>query len=323
MLRLMPRSPRTVARLLAAAATVLSAGCARKEVWFTPNLGSPDMVELFTKPEQWQQARGHIDVFKFYEAQVLSPDQLPCAGCSGNRLEPLAGAGAFARLRQWKIAIALEVGVLKQDWSCDVGYAAAIAEEAVQNVQARGGSVNALAMDEPLLGAEACGLSIDQRVEATAAFAQRLRGLNPGLRVGDIEPYPFYDPATLVSWLQLLRERNAGLAFLHLDVDRLHAARIGADVRGDIRGLKDRSESLGVPFGVIVWAEGASDADYYADALAWDGTVSGTMGQPEQLVFQSWAQSADGSQQVPRNLPEDAPFTHTHLVREGLKSFGN
>ena len=33
------------------------------EVWFTPNSGSVDMLNLFNNPEQWPTARAIIDVF--------------------------------------------------------------------------------------------------------------------------------------------------------------------------------------------------------------------------------------------------------------------
>jgi len=36
------------------------------QVWFTPNIASVDMLDLFSNPEQWTSARSQIDVFKFY-----------------------------------------------------------------------------------------------------------------------------------------------------------------------------------------------------------------------------------------------------------------
>src|ERR1700722_14210734 len=34
-------------------------------VWFAPDGASPDLLELFRRPELWSQARSQIDVFKF------------------------------------------------------------------------------------------------------------------------------------------------------------------------------------------------------------------------------------------------------------------
>jgi hypothetical protein len=33
------------------------------KVWFTPNIASVDMLDLFNNPEQWESARSKIDVF--------------------------------------------------------------------------------------------------------------------------------------------------------------------------------------------------------------------------------------------------------------------
>ncbi len=38
----------------------------QNQIWFTPNVGSVDMLDLFNNPEQWPTARSQVDVFKFY-----------------------------------------------------------------------------------------------------------------------------------------------------------------------------------------------------------------------------------------------------------------
>lgn len=79
----MPALGRVLAsRRICSALLALGLGaCApRRQVWFTPSIGSPDMVELFTRPEAWPKARGRIDVFKFYAAQVLD-DAVACPAC--------------------------------------------------------------------------------------------------------------------------------------------------------------------------------------------------------------------------------------------------
>ena len=40
------------------------------KVWYTPNIASVDMLDLFNQPEQWDSARSKVDVFKFYLVQV-------------------------------------------------------------------------------------------------------------------------------------------------------------------------------------------------------------------------------------------------------------
>jgi hypothetical protein len=65
-----------------AAAFWLGVACAPPEservAWFAPNLGSPDLLELFTQPPLWTRSRGQIGVFQFYERQLLANACLEC-----------------------------------------------------------------------------------------------------------------------------------------------------------------------------------------------------------------------------------------------------
>lgn len=57
--------------LVCALVAPLAACAPEKEVWFTPNIGSPDMLDLFTRPEQWSRARSQVRVFKFKACATL------------------------------------------------------------------------------------------------------------------------------------------------------------------------------------------------------------------------------------------------------------
>ena len=61
------------------------------KVWFTPNIASVDMLDLFNNPEQWDSARSKIYVFKFYTGQVGSEGWSctvnPSSNCGENHLE--------------------------------------------------------------------------------------------------------------------------------------------------------------------------------------------------------------------------------------------
>lgn len=35
-------------------------------VWFAPNMGSDDYLDLFSRPGVWPEAAAEVDVFKFY-----------------------------------------------------------------------------------------------------------------------------------------------------------------------------------------------------------------------------------------------------------------
>jgi hypothetical protein len=318
--------PLPFSRLLTswAAGTLVMAGCGgpppKRQVWFAPNMGSADMIELFTRPQQWPSARRSTDVFKFYERQLVADTPAECPECGRNIFPELARVDAFTRLSAWGVGIGIEVGVVKS-WGCDASATLPLAMEAVRRVEARRAVVTDLAMDEPLLGAESCQLTLDEAARHAAVFARGAREGRSHLRVGDIEPYPLYSVSTLLEWVGALRENGFTPAFLHLDVDRAYAGRIAADVPGDLVTLRTSLEAQGIPFGVIFWSEeGSSDEAYSADVLAWVETVRMAVGEPSHSVFQSWAVSADGRLGVPPNLPEDdaAVHTHTRLVDEAL-----
>ena len=46
--------------------------------------GSPDMIELFTRPDLWTGARRATDVFKFYERPLLADTSADCPECGRN-----------------------------------------------------------------------------------------------------------------------------------------------------------------------------------------------------------------------------------------------
>lgn len=84
----------------------------QNQIWFNPNVGSVDMLDLFNNPEQWDSARAKIDVFKFYTGQVgtggWSCIGNPYYNCGKNHLENLVIVQAFYKLGQWGIDIAVE-----------------------------------------------------------------------------------------------------------------------------------------------------------------------------------------------------------------------
>lgn len=308
-------------RWMVVAAALLSGACAReKQVWLAPNLGSPDLVAMFSEPDRWPRARARVDVFKFYSQHVLPPAAYPCPGCEGNTLDALRVAGAFTRLSGWGIETAVEAGAVKP-WGCTADVTAAVALDAVRGVASSGGTVRYLAMDEPLLSAGECGYDLLQAARVVADFEERMKAGSPGLQVGDIEPYPRLSVAELLGWTLALRREGLALAFFHVDVDRREAVRRGVDVAADLQALREGMRLQGVPFGVILWGEdGLDDAAYAADVLAWSRTVEGAVDRPLHVVFQSWSRSADGRYRVPRNLPEEQAASHTRLLLEGLET---
>jgi hypothetical protein len=312
-----------LARAIIAAilASALFSGCGSRprQVWFAPDLGSADLLELFTRPEAWRQARGSTDVFKFYVQQLVAERRSQCPECGPNVLLGLLGVHAFRRLEFWRMAIAIEAGALK-DYDCEGATTVEAARIAIGNVRGGGGTVRYLSMDNPMVAIETCGLDLGEAAARTARFAKRLRAAYPALAVGESEPYPLFGAETIRRWVDAVKASGYAPAFLHLDVDRRYAAALRADVPTDLRTLRSACEAQGIPFGVIVWGDAAeSDQAYYDSARAWTTTVEAAIGQPTHTIFQSWAVSAEGTFTVPRNLPESGPDTHTRLINDGLR----
>jgi len=302
-------------------ASLLASGCASRprQVWFAPDLGSVDLLDLFAHPEAWRQARASTDVFEFYVQQLVAERRSQCPECGPNVLLNLLGVYAFHRLHYWRMGIAVEAGALKE-FDCEGATTAEAARLAIGNVRGGGATVRYLSMDNPMVAIDTCGLDLGEAAARTARFAKRMRTAYPELAVGESEPYPAFGVDTIERWIGALRANGYVPAFLHLDVDRRHAAAIRADLATDLRAMRSACESQGIPFGVILWGETSeSDQAYYDSVRAWASTVDAAVGQPSHTIFQSWAMTADGAFTVPRNLPETEAYTHTRLINDGLR----
>jgi hypothetical protein len=313
----------------AAIATVLAvtpAGArqplAAQRIWFAPGPATLDYLRLFERAAEWPRSRELVTVFKFYQQHTQTPAH-PIVG--PNTYDALVRADAFRRVRAWRMKTALEVGAVKEGYCLEpggTGTESAIRDtiRSIRAVEAAGGSVEYVAMDEPWVSGRlpVCGgpapAPIADRVAAYMAGVQRQF---PSLRIGLIEAYPFSSADRIETILDLLRARGTPPAFLHIDVDR-RALRPGEFGR-DLPRLQAAAETRGITFGFIIWgydgdadALFADDANELAHLLAeafesWDA-------MPEQIVFQSWAQSSSGLFITPSNLPETRLYSHTNIV---------
>lgn len=299
-------------------------------IWFAPNMGSRDYRELFTKPDQWSVARSRINVFKFYAQNVLNAP-FPIGG--DNTLRTFVDVQAFQKLKDWGIAISVEVGAVKE-YGCTGKEEFRNAEAAIQNIQANGGTVTFLAMDEPFIGGEqviggrACGYTMEQSATVTAQFIRQVKGAYPHIIVGDVEPYPYFSVPKLEQWIVALEDRGAIPAFFHLDVDIERVRVERQDVIADLRTLSQFFQKRRIPFGVIFtsnWHAAGSNRAYFDSTMEWTRTVNDAIGKPQHVIFQSWqGPAANGVHEVPINLPEKDPniYSHTRLLIEGLAAFG-
>jgi hypothetical protein len=292
-------------------------------IWFTPGPGTVDMLRLFEAPDEWPQARQTIDVLKFYQGQTLTA---ATPGDGPNRYDAFVRVDAFRKLLRWGIRIAIEAGAVKEQFCTDdeSGMKASVDAtlESIRNVQAGGGVVTYLAMDEPFTGGlvRRCGgPSLTPTADRLAVYIPAVRQAFPDVRLGLIEPYPVFSPAEFSEMLRLLRERNLTIDFLHADVRRPDVSPGRELFGGEMLELSALAAEYKIPFGVIIWGDnGDADALYAADALRNARELGRVFRSwevmPQHIIIQSWALSRTGLFITPTNLPETAPNTHTALI---------
>jgi hypothetical protein len=290
-------------------------------IWFAPGPGTLDYLALFRQPQDWRKSRELVDVFKFYQGHTQPTNN----AFAPNTYPALVEADAFRTVKKWGKALAIEVGVVKEFYctSDASGMAHAVEDTlaSVRAVQAAGGAVDYLAMDDPFASGQSpvCGgPALEPTADRIATFMKGVQGAVPVSRIGLIEAYPFSTAAALETALELLRARGASPAFLHMDVD-LNAIRAPNDFVRDMRRLRDVCAARGMPFGIILWGNNAdADALYAADVgklvNATTQAFASWEESPDDLIIQSWAQTRSGLWITPTNLPETTLYTHTELL---------
>lgn len=300
-------------------------------VWFGPNMGSPDYPELFSKPEQWSEARSRIDIFKFHIQNVLD---VPCRICGNNTLNAFIDVRAFQKLKDWGLAIGIDVGAVKE-WGCTGTEEFRNAKTAIDNVQRKGGIVTFLSMDEPYMGGEyappgskPCGLSMEQSAGVTSWFIKRVKTAYPQIILGDVEPYPYFSVSELEQWISALEANGTKPDYFHLDVNMEQARVDRRDAIADLQSLSQFFQQHQIPFGVILTSNSnwnvTSNRAYFEVTMEWIRTVNRAIGKPQHVVFNSWLGPApSGAHELPINLPENDPgiYSHTRLILEGLDVF--
>ncbi|HWK12553.1 MAG TPA: hypothetical protein VNR64_21000 [Vicinamibacterales bacterium] len=292
-------------------------------IWFCPGPGSIDYLRLFDHPEEWTHARKIMSVFKFYAGHTQTP---PHPNVGANSYSALVGVDAFRQLNRWGKKIAIEVGAVKEFYCTPdaSGMNAAIADTlaSVKAVEAAGGTVSYLAMDEPFASGRAAvcgGPALEPTADRVALYTSAIRTARPAVQLGLIEAYPFSSEAQIESMFDLLEARNAKPAFFHLDIDLNAVRQMRLDLTDDLRRLKSACAARQIPFGVLIWGyNGDADALYALDAGRLLNFVTeafpSSSDVPDQIIFQSFAVSSTGQSITPSNLPESRAYTHTNLL---------
>lgn len=297
-----------------------------------PASASSDLVRMFTPEGQaeWAEARSRLRGFQFYQQSLRTV----CPTCGTNTVSRLLNAmpeGAFRFLASREIQIGVEAGAVKEH-TCDGRRLADVVIQDIGPVYASGGHVTFIAMDEPFTAAlqartpssfGRCNFDIDRTAVEVAAFVNGVKRVYPAIRVGLIEPYPYFTVDELMTFVRVL-EDNVGvdLPFFRLDYDLRHRLNVDANSITDLKKLRSFLSGRGIEFELIVTGyDGRTDAASVASAMALAYEVSGAVGKPHAVVFQDWSTDRLGLGTTAVNLPEREVGSLTWLVNNGIGVF--
>ena len=246
--------------------------------------------ELFEQPGAWQETRTVIDVLGCSDLNIqkqFTDDELRTW---------------FPKLRQWGLKFALEVGALKP-WGKTAEKTFNIERPMWDRVERLGGSIYAIAMDEPLCCVrKEIAQPDDYAVEETARYIALVRRHYPKVLIGDIEPYPFIPLPDLVRWIDALEKRLAGMQVRGLDFFRLDVNWVCFTVRNqgswrEVKKLEQYCRSRKLAFSLIYWASGypalarrglADDSTWYVSTMQQGYDYAVVNGAPDEYVVESW-----------------------------------
>ena len=294
---------------LAAALCLLffAATCrAAPQVWFCPNdsklIGSSDY------DAQWPKARSRVNVFKFYYQGIRDP--------------PVAELRAkFAWLRAHHIAVAVEWPAM--NWTENgAGYQTEgfnptnTSEALARKIQSAGGTLDYVAMDEPLFyghydaGPHAARWPVEFVAANVAANLRQVWAVFPQCQFGDIEPVDAMPVGEYLSttalWLGAFKSATGHeLAFLHDDI------LWGNKWRASLPKVSALLSARKIPLGVIFNATGGDGPSAHWMESAEVNIQSyntARVPKPDHVIFQTWYP-------LPSTvLPESSPTSFSFLV---------
>ena len=294
--------------LLAANATVADADPASMKFWLAgvdpavqarKHIGEPaDYMDLFQPKAPWTSAASNLDVFLIGTEMALrgSDDQLRAV------IEGL-------KARHIKLAISMGLIGGERPDGCGKGVEGYSApkgpEAAARRIQALGGEIDYIAMDEPVWfghaagdmsgGRRGCRYTLGELTDKIAPQLEMLRGYFPNVGIGEIEPISSspharsQDPHFLEdvrAFGDLLQTKaNMKLAFLHADVAWKWEWRPG------LEDMARQSHARGIRFGVICDGDvdAGGDAAWVQQALQRCREVaSNPKTFPDNVIVQTW-----------------------------------
>jgi hypothetical protein len=273
-----------------------------------------DYMDLFGSTEGWPVAASRVKVFKISTQMALRG--------SDEQLKTIIDG-----LKREGIGMAIEMGVLVGSSRCGMGVEGYALEMGVENaakrIQKLGGTLDYVAMDEPVWfghvasGGTKCRDAIAGLAEQAAPKLVLLRRIFPNVQIGEIEPVNgsqyamsldnrFMDD---VMEFDALLEQKSGvkLAFLHADVAWT------SNWQPELEMMANRSHARGMRFGLICDGDanvGSNEAWVQQALQRYQTVVANPRTRPDDLIVQSW-------EPLPtRMLPETNPGSLTYEAKQ-------
>jgi hypothetical protein len=302
----------------------------KRGIAFGPNLGSPDFLELFRRPETWSDVRRRISAFKFYQGNILNEGD----GLGANTYEALRDVGAFRMLSEWRLPLHLEHAAIKP-WEKERKgeLLREKVRDALSRVRDAGGAIAIVSMDEPLATAVtpsaptadeiAQGWWGPERVgdlaRLTANFASTVR--EAGAAAALIEGYPRHPVDRIDGFLNAIFVANgASLAFFEVDLDLWDIRNQELSdkrVRDDLRRLRNTCARHDTAFRVIATGTHAtSPATYRSETMDVAHLIRRLAAPVDGVTVQSWLERDQRT--IPANLPSTDPTAHVRILADVL-----
>jgi hypothetical protein len=283
--------------------------------------GPADYMELFRPDAPWKSAASKVRVFQISTQMTLRG--------SDTQLRAIIEA---IKARHIKLAVAM--GLISgpgRPGECGWGVEGYILPgspgKAAQRIEALGGEIDYIAMDEPVwfghavsglrAGRQGCRLSLAEMADQVGHQVEMMRKYFPNLRVGDIEPVNASAFATsqdprfiqdVAAFSDLLERRGVKLAFLHADV----AWKWNWEPR--LAAMARQAGARHIRLGVICDgdADVGSDAAWVRQALQrCQEVAANSPTAPVDFIAQSWEPLP--TRMLPETNPGALTFEALHL----------
>jgi hypothetical protein len=278
-----------------------------------------DYMDLFKSTTAWPQAASHVKVFKISTQMALHG--------TDEQLKIIIGG-----LKREHILMGIEAGLLVATKRCGKGAEGyglpATVETFAKRIQSLGGSLDYVAMDEPVWfghaqggvvrGVVRCQDSLADLVDQIAPKIAILRLYFPNVQIGDIDPINASPYATsqdprfvgdIIALTDLLQQKTGmKLAFVHADIAWT------TKWQPMVESLASQLHKRGIRFGVICDGGGPdvnSNEAWVRQALQrCRAMAANPKTLPDDLIVQSW-------EPLPtKMLPETDPGSLTYEANQ-------